>query len=218
MRFGIFLTQERKDVAKVTTLEISQRAKAGKGAARATRRAGLVPGVVYGGKKEPNLVSIDPRIIMKELHRGGWQSRLYQFTVEGEQIHALIRDIQFHPVSDAPIHIDFLRLVPGQSIHVQVGIVFTGEDEAPGIKRGGVLNIARHVVDVQVAVENIPEHFTVDLSKLDINDNVRWEDLQGTEHCTPTLHIPNFVIASVAAPTVDAEAESAEEAAEEAAS
>lgn len=202
-------------MAKVTTLEISQRAKAGKGAARATRREGLVPGVVYGGKKEPALVSIDPRIIMKELHRGAWHSRLYQFNIGGEQVHALIRDIQFHPVSDAPIHIDFLRLVPGQSVHVQVGITFTGEEEAPGIKRGGVLNIARHSVDVEVPVENIPEHFTVDLSKLDINDNVRWDDLQGTEHSTPTLHIPNFVIASIAPPTVDEEpAEAAEEAAE----
>ncbi len=204
-------------MAKVTTLEISQRAKAGKGAARATRREGMVPGVVYGGKKEPTLVSIDPRIIMKELHRGAWQSRLYQFSIGGEQVHALIRDIQFHPVSDAPIHIDFLRLVPGQSVHVQVGITFTGEDEAPGIKRGGVLNIARHSVDVEVPVENIPEHFTVDLSKLDINDNVRWDDLQGTEHSTPTLHIPNFVIASIAPPTVDEETEEAsEEAAAEA--
>ncbi|MCX5614462.1 50S ribosomal protein L25/general stress protein Ctc [Bombella saccharophila] len=194
-------------MAKITTLEISQRAKAGKGAARATRREGLVPGVVYGGKKEPALVSIDPRIIMKELHRGSWQSRLYQFNIGGEQVHALIRDIQFHPVSDAPIHIDFLRLVPGQSVHVQVGITFTGEEDAPGIKRGGVLNIARHSVDVEVPVENIPEHFTVDLSKLDINDNVRWDDLQGTEHATPTLHIPNFVIASIAPPTVDEEPE-----------
>nr|WP_155573399.1 MULTISPECIES: 50S ribosomal protein L25/general stress protein Ctc [unclassified Bombella] len=193
-------------------MEISQRAKAGKGAARATRREGLVPGVVYGGKKEPALVSIDPRIIMKELHRGSWQSRLYQFNIGGEQVHALIRDIQFHPVSDAPIHIDFLRLVPGQSVHVQVGITFTGEEDAPGIRRGGVLNIARHSVDVEVPVENIPEHFTVDLSKLDINDNVRWDDLQGTEHATPTLHIPNFVIASIAPPTVEEEPEAGAEA------
>ncbi|MCX5619188.1 MULTISPECIES: 50S ribosomal protein L25/general stress protein Ctc [Bombella] len=199
-------------MAKITTLEISQRAKAGKGAARATRREGLVPGVVYGGKKEPALVSIDPRIIMKELHRGSWQSRLYQFNIGGEQVHALIRDIQFHPVSDAPIHIDFLRLVPGQSVHVQVGITFTGEEDAPGIRRGGVLNIARHSVDVEVPVENIPEHFTVDLSKLDINDNVRWDDLQGTEHATPTLHIPNFVIASIAPPTVEEEPEAGAEA------
>ncbi|MXV43680.1 50S ribosomal protein L25/general stress protein Ctc [Saccharibacter sp. 17.LH.SD] len=197
-------------MAKLTTLQISERAKAGKGAARATRRDGMVPGVIYGGKQEPRLVSIDPRIITKELHRGGWQSRLYQFSVGGEQVHALIRDIQFHPVSDAPIHIDFLRLVPGQQVHVQVGIVFEGEEEAPGVKRGGVLNIARHAVDVRVPVEDIPEHFTVDLSKLDINDNVRWDDLKGTEKSTPVLQIPNFVIASIAPPSVEEDGDSAE--------
>lgn len=192
-------------MAKLTTLNISERAKAGKGAARATRRDGMVPGVVYGGKKEPNLVSIDPRIIMKELERGGWQSRLYRFEIGGEEVRALIRDIQFHPVSDAALHIDFLRLVPGQKVHVQVGIVFEGEEDAPGIKRGGALNIARHSVDVRVPVEDIPEHFIVDVSKLDIHDNVRWDDLQGTEKAIPMLQIPNFVIASVAPPTIDEE-------------
>lgn len=191
-------------MAKLTTLEVSGRAKAGKGAARATRRAGMVPGVIYGGKQEPSLISIDPRVIMKELHRGGWKSRLYQFSVDGQPVRALIRDIQFHPVSDAPIAIDFYRLVPGQKVHVDVGIVFTGEEDSPGIKRGGVLNVARHSVDVHTDVEHIPEHFTADLSKLDINDNVRWDDLQGTEHSTPTLQVPNFVIASIASPTVDA--------------
>ncbi|QHI94948.1 50S ribosomal protein L25/general stress protein Ctc [Aristophania vespae] len=198
-------------MAKLTTLEISERAKAGKGAARATRRAGLVPGVVYGGKQEPNLISIDPRIIMKELHREGWQSRLFQFQVGGKAVRALIRDIQFHPVTDAPLHIDFLRLVPGQKVTVQVNIVFNGDEEAPGIKRGGVLNIARHNVEVQVDVDHIPEHFTVDLSNLDIGDNVRWEDLQGTEHSTPVLQIENFVVASIAAPTVDEDVEEASE-------
>ncbi|MDF7673343.1 50S ribosomal protein L25/general stress protein Ctc [Acetobacteraceae bacterium ESL0709] len=205
-------------MAKLATLEISERAKAGKGAARATRRAGLVPGVVYGGKQEPCLISIDPRIIMKELHREGWQSRLFQFQAGGQSVRALIRDIQFHPVTDVPLHIDFLRLVPGQKVTVQVNIAFSGEEDAPGIKRGGVLNIVRHNVEVQVDVEHLPEHFTVDLSKLDIGDNVRWEDLHGTEHCTPVLHVENFVIASVAAPTVDKAADEAEEAAAEAAS
>ncbi|QDH15203.1 50S ribosomal protein L25/general stress protein Ctc [Oecophyllibacter saccharovorans] len=200
-------------MAKLTNLKVSERAKAGKGAARATRRAGQVPGVVYGGKQEPELLSIDPRVIMKELHRGGWKSRLYSFDLGGKEVRGLIRDIQFHPVTDAPISIDFLRLVPGQKVNVEVAVVFTGEEEAPGIKRGGVLNVARHSVDVHTDVDHIPEHFTADLSKLDINDNVRWDDLQGTEHSTPTLQVPNFVIASIAAPTVDAveEQEAAED-------
>ncbi|QDH13477.1 50S ribosomal protein L25/general stress protein Ctc [Formicincola oecophyllae] len=194
-------------MAKMTSLEVSGRADAGKGAARATRRAGQVPGVVYGGKQAPTLVQLDPRQIMKELHRGGWQSRVYNFDVDGTPVHALIRAIQFHPVSDAPISIDFLRLVPGHKITVPVSVVFKGEEESPGIKRGGVLNIARHNVDVQTDVEHLPEHFVADLSKLDINDNIRWEDLEGTANVVPLVHEENFVVASISAPQVEAEPE-----------
>jgi len=163
--------------------------------------------VIYGAKQEPTLIAMDPRHVMKEMYRGGWQSRLYELAVEGEAVRALMRDVQLHPVSDAPIHVDFQRLAPGEKVHVTVSIAFTGEDVAPGVKRGGVLNVVRHSVEVMVDAEHIPEHFTVDLSKLDIHENVRWDDLKGTENSTPILQVPNFVIASIAPPTVDAEME-----------
>ncbi|AOX20682.1 50S ribosomal protein L25/general stress protein Ctc [Kozakia baliensis] len=205
-------------MANLTSLEVSSRAKAGKGAARATRRAGLVPGVVYGAKQEPSLISIDPRVIHKEMVRGGWRSRLYELNLEGGPIRALMREVQLHPVSDAPIHIDFQRLAAGEKVHVTVAIHVTGEESAPGIKRGGVLNLVRHTVEVMVDAEHIPDSFTVDLSQLDIHDNVRWDDLKGTENVTPVLQLPNFVIATIAPPTVDAEmeAEAAAKAAAEA--
>nr|WP_298795107.1 50S ribosomal protein L25/general stress protein Ctc [uncultured Acetobacter sp.] len=197
-------------MSKITSIEVSARAKAGKGAARATRRAGLVPGVIYGGKKEPTLIALDPRIVVKGIQASGWRSRVYEIKVEGGITErALIRDIQLHPVKDSPEHIDFLRLAAGQSVTVEVSVHFTGEDKAPGLKRGGVLNIVRHTVEVEADAEHIPEFFTVDLSALDINDNVRWEDLKGTENVTPLVHIPNFVIATIAAPSVD-EADEAE--------
>lgn len=206
-------------MTNMTSLEVSTRAKAGKGAARATRRAGLVPGVVYGGKQEPSLIQIDPRIIHKEMVRGGWRSRLYELPLESGTVRALMREVQLHPVTDAPIHVDFQRLAPGEKVHVTVTIHVTGEDKAPGIKRGGVLNLVRHTVDVMADVDNIPSSFTVDLSALDIHDNVRWDDLTGTENVTPVLQLPNFVIATIAPPTVDAEmeAEAAAKAAAEAA-
>lgn len=209
--------QELK-VTTLTTLDVSTRAKAGKGAARAVRRAGFVPGVIYGGKQEPALIQIDPRVIMKEMYRGGWRSRLYSLPVDGQDVRALMREVQLHPVSDAPIHIDFQRLAAGEKVHVTVAIHVTGEDKAPGIKRGGVLNLVRHEVEVMADVDHIPESFTVDLSALDIHDNVRWDDLKGTEHVTPVLQLPNFVIATIAPPTVDAEmvAEEAAKAAAEA--
>ncbi|CDG40794.1 MULTISPECIES: 50S ribosomal protein L25/general stress protein Ctc [Asaia] len=206
-------------MTNMTSLEVSTRAKAGKGAARATRRAGLVPGVVYGGKQEASLIQIDPRIIHKEMVRGGWRSRLYELPLEGGTVRALLREVQLHPVTDAPIHVDFQRLAAGEKVHVTVAIHVTGEDKAPGIKRGGVLNLVRHTVDVMADVDNIPSSFTVDLSALDIHDNVRWDDLTGTENVTPVLQLPNFVIATIAPPTVDAEmeAEAAAKAAAEAA-
>ena len=199
------------NVSKITSIDASARAKAGKGAARATRRAGLVPAVIYGGKKEPTLIALDPRIVIKGIQASGWRSRVYEIKVEGGVTErALIRDIQLHPVKDSPEHVDFLRLAAGQKVTVEVSVHFSGEEKAPGIKRGGVLNIVRHTVEVEADAEHIPEFFTVDLSALDINDNVRWDDLKGTENVTPLVHIPNFVIATIAAPSVDEADEAAE--------
>ncbi|AXY21545.1 MULTISPECIES: 50S ribosomal protein L25/general stress protein Ctc [Komagataeibacter] len=200
-------------MTKFTKIEVSSRAKAGKGAARATRRAGHVPGVIYGGGQEPTLIALDPRIVQRELHKSGWRSRIYDISVEGgASVHALLREIQLHPVSDMPIHVDYQRLAAGHKVHVEVEVRFTGEEVAPGIKRGGVLNIVRHTVDVVVDPANIPEYFTADLSQLDFHDNVRWEDLKGTENVAPVLQDNNFVIANVAPPSVDDDA--AEETAE----
>ncbi|EHH67817.1 50S ribosomal protein L25/general stress protein Ctc [Gluconobacter morbifer G707] len=176
--------------------------------------------MVYGGKQEPVIISLDPRLVLKELHRGGWSSRVYNLQVEsGEPVPALIRDVQLHPVTDAPLHVDFQRVAAGHKVHVQVAIAFTGEEQAPGIKRGGVLNVVRHSVDVEVDPVSIPEHFTVDLSALDIHDSVRWEDLKGTEGVVLTSgQSADMVIASIAPPTIDAEmeAEAAAKAAAEA--
>lgn len=198
------MVSRRIYVSKITSIEASARAKAGKGAARATRREGLVPGVVYGGKQESTLIALDPRLVVKAIQTSGWRSRVYDIQIEGgKNERALVRDVQLHPVKDSPVHIDFLRLAAGSRVHVEVAVHFVGEDKCPGIKRGGMLNIVRHTVDVEVAAENIPEFFTVDLTKLDINDNVRWDDVQGTEGATPVSHEANFVVASIAAPLVD---------------
>ncbi|NHN87068.1 50S ribosomal protein L25/general stress protein Ctc [Acetobacter conturbans] len=200
---------------KLIPIEATLRAKAGKGAARATRREGLVPAVIYGAKKEAVLIALDPRIIMRELHKPGWRSHVYEVKAGDVSERALMRDLQFHPVTDAPIHVDYQRLAPGHKVHVEVAVHIEGEEVSPGIKRGGVLNVVRHTIEITVDPENIPEVFTADISALDINDNVRWDDLKGTEGVTPVLQTPNFVVATVAAPTVDAEDEVAPAAATE---
>lgn len=200
-------------MANFEVIEASARSRAGKGVARATRREGKVPAVVYGAKQEPALIALDPRIVMKELKRGGWRSRLYEIDVAGSKTRALMRDVQFHPVTDQPEHVDFQRLVAGEPVRVAVAVQFLNEATSPGLKRGGVLNVVRHTVEVEVDADRIPERFEIDLNKLDINDNVRWHDLVGAENCKPVITGRDFVIATIAPPLVTAEQLAAEAAA-----
>lgn len=192
-------------MAKFTTIMAEARERAGKGAARASRRAGLVPAVIYGAKEAPTLIQLEPKLVLKELQRGGWRSRLYEVDVGGTPTRALIREVQFHPVSDKPIHVDFQRLAAGQKIRVAVAVHFINDATSPGIKKGGVLNVVRHTVEVLADPESVPEMVTADLGGLDIADNVRWSDLIGTENIAPVITGRDFVIATVAPPTKGAE-------------
>ena len=192
-------------MANIVTIEAEARERAGKGAARATRRAGRVPAVIYGAHQDPALISLDPRAVIRELHRGGWQSRLYEVKVGDQATRALLRAVSYHPVTDAPEHVDFQRLAPGEQIRVSVPVHFEGELVSPGLKRGGVLNVVRHTVEVYCDPENIPEQFVANLAELDIGDNVRWHHLTGAEATRSVILDRDFVIASVAAPTKMAE-------------
>jgi large subunit ribosomal protein L25 len=192
-------------MASFETIEASTRSAAGKGVARATRREGMVPGVIYGAKQQPTLIKLDPRVVMRELKRGGWRSRLYEIDLAGDRTRALMRDVQFHPVTDKPEHVDFQRLAAGERIRVSVQVVFLNENISPGIKRGGVLNVVRHTVEVACDPDSIPEKFEADLATLEINDNIRWTNLTGVGDARPTILDRDFVVATVAPPTVTAE-------------
>jgi len=137
--------------------------------------------------------------VVRELHRAGWQSRIYEIAAEGAAIRALIRGVQFHPVTDTPEHVDFQRLVPGERIKVSVPVHFDNDATSPGLKRGGVLNIVHHAVDVVCDADKIPDRFTADLGPLDFNDNVRWHDLKGTEDSRP-IAVGDTVIATIVPP------------------
>ena len=187
-------------------IEAAARERAGKGAARATRRGGSVPAVIYGAKREATLLSLDPRDIMKELHKGGWQSHLYEVAVaNGPTERCLMRDVQFHPVSDQPIHVDFQRLAAGQKIRVKVPVLLLGEDVSPGIKAGGVANLVRRDLEVLADPDNVPERFEIDISEANIGDTIRWSAVKDQQGAVPTLD-RDFVVLTVAPPTV-AEAE-----------
>lgn len=183
-------------------IEAEAREQAGKGAARATRRQGLVPAVIYGAKKDATLLALDPRIVMKELQKGGWQSHLYEVAIDGSAERCLMRDVQFHPVTDRPIHVDFQRLAPGARIRVKVPVHFLHEDTCPGIKAGGVLNVVRREVEVLAEPESVPEAFEVDLAEAAIGDGLRWSVVKNQFGTKPVIVGRDFMIASIAAPTV----------------
>jgi large subunit ribosomal protein L25 len=148
---------------------------------------------------------LDPRAVVRELNRPGWQSRVYEIRNNGDATQVLIRDVQFHPVTDIPEHVDFQRLVTGERVRVSVPVHFENDGLSPGLKRGGVLNVVRHTVEVYTQPEHIPDQFSADLANLDFNDAVRWEDLRGTENTRPVI-ARNFVVATVAPPTKMTEA------------
>ncbi|MGB8276257.1 MAG: 50S ribosomal protein L25/general stress protein Ctc [Alphaproteobacteria bacterium] len=189
-------------MAETSVIEAQVRARAGKGAARAARRAGSVPGVIYGDKKDPVMISIDGMLFTQELHKPGFFARQYDIEVGGEKHHVLPRDVQFHPVTDKPIHVDFLRVGADTQIRMNVPVVFENEAASPGLKRGGVLNIVRHTIEVICTVANIPERFRVDLTGLDIGDSVHISHVTLPPGVRPTIADRDFTVASVAAPTI----------------
>ena len=187
-------------------IEAASRERAGKGAARATRRGGMVPAVIYGAKQEATLLALDPRDVMKEMHKGGWQSHLYEVAVkDGATERCLMREVQFHPVSDQPVHVDFQRLAAGTRIRVKVPVVLLGEDVSPGMKAGGVANLVRRDLEVMADPDNVPERFELDVSETSIGDTLRWSNVRDAGGATPTLG-RDFVVLTIAAPVKEEEA------------
>ena len=181
-------------------LEAAARDRAGKGAARQTRRDGLVPGVIYGGGQDVVLLKMDPRILNAQMRKSGFFATQFQLEVEGSRHRVLPKDVQFHPVTDDPLHIDFLRVTDRTRVTVEIPVRFVNEEEAPGLTEGGVLNVVRHTVEVATAAGNIPEEIIVDLSGMEIGNSVRIGSISLPEGVRPTIADRDFMIASVNAP------------------
>jgi len=203
-------------MSTISTLSASARDRVGKGSARAARREGLVPAVIYGDKKDPLSIAIIERDLGK-LIKPGFFSHLIDITVAGEKHRVLPRDLQLHPVSDRALHVDFLRVSATSELAVEVTVEFINEEDCPGLRRGGVLNVVRHEVEVYCLATNIPEKIVIDLSGLEIGDSVHISAVTLPEGVRPTID-RDFTIATIAAPTLATEKtddESGEEEAEE---
>ena len=183
-----------------TTISAEQRERVGKGSARAVRRAGRVPAVIYGDKKEPLGITLETREITKIVHQPGIFGRLLDIKVGKDSHTVLTRDIQFHPVSDNILHMDFLRVSGSAKVAVAVAVEFINENDCPGIKIGGVLNVVRYEVELLCPATTIPEKITVDLSGLKIGDSVHISTIDLPDGVTPTITNRDFTVATIASP------------------
>jgi large subunit ribosomal protein L25 len=163
-------------------MKATARPKAGKGAARAERRAGRVPGVIYGDRKDPLTISVDHAELKQRIYAGRFLTTIYELDVEGTKHRVIPRDFQLDPVKDLPVHVDFLRLGEGAQIRVRIPVHVMNAEQAPGVKRGGTVNIVTHAVEVVCSADAIPESIDVDISTLEINYSKHLSDVGLPDH------------------------------------
>lgn len=204
-------------MAQAAELKAQARSGVGKGAARAVRRQGLIPAVIYGDKKPPTPIALSYSEAMKRIYAGGFLSRILTLDVDGEKIKVLPRDYQLDPVKDTALHVDFLRIGASSRLTVEVRVDFLNEAASPGLKRGGTLNVVRHTVELSCPADAIPEALVVDLTGLEIGDAVHISAVQLPQGVRPTIHDRDFTIATIVAPSGMRSEEGAAEAEDEAA-
>ncbi|SHF14850.1 large subunit ribosomal protein L25 [Kaistia soli DSM 19436] len=193
-------------------LTASVRNRVGKGAARASRREGKIPAVIYGDKQTPLAIELSHKDVFLKLHAGGFLTTVATINVDGNKIRVIPRDFALDPVSDQPIHVDFLRITEGSTIHVQIPVQVINEDKSPGLKAGGVLNIVSHEIDVNCPADAIPDHIVVDLTGLNIGDSVHLSSIALPEGVKPTSS-EDATLATIAPPAALTTEEQAEDAA-----
>jgi len=186
----------------ITVLTANAREKVGKGSAREARRQGNIPAVIYGDKKSPIPIVVEQKILVRYLSTGGFFNTLFDIDINGELNRVLPRDVQLHPVTDVPEHVDFLRVSATTKISVEVPVEFVGDDVSPGIKSGGVLNVVRYTVEVSCTPDLIPSSLLLDLSSAEIGDSLHISAVNLPEGVTPTISDRDFTIATIVAPTV----------------
>lgn len=187
-------------MADNVTLVAEPRDRIGKGASRAVRKAGRIPAVIYGDKQDPIAVSLTYKEVLAQVNTGTFLSQLVDVEVGGDKFRTIPRDIQFDPVRDFIMHIDFLRLGKGARIAVEVQVNFLNEEECPGLKAGGVLNVVRYTVELSCPADAIPEAIDLDLAEAEMGSSLHISDVKLPEGVTPTITDRDFTIATIAAP------------------
>jgi len=187
-------------MSDIQELKAEMRERVGKGAARTARREGRIPAVIYGDKKPPLAISVSRYDLDMQLKAGQFLTSLVNVDVNGQTIRVIPRDVQYDPVRDFPMHVDFLRLGKGARIAVEIPVNFNNEEESPGLKRGGVLNVVRFTIELECPADAIPDALDADLTGLDIGDSIHMSAISLPEDVTPTITDRDFTVATIASP------------------
>ena len=201
-------------MSEVLELSAVARDRAGKGASRALRREGRVPAVIYGNNEEPTMVHVEEKLLNKLLGTGHFFNLVVMLEVDGKKVRTLPKDVAFHPVNDRPLHADFLRVGEHTTVHVNVPVRFENEAAAPGIKRGGVLNVVRHEVELVCDAAEIPDDVVVDLTGYEVGDSIHISAAKLPAGAKPAITDRDFTLATIVAPSALKSSEGGEAAAE----
>ena len=191
----------------MNSLDASIRENKTKGQLNSIRNSGDVPAIIYGGKEENQKISVSKKILKSLIEKENFLSNILTLNLNGKTQNVLPREVKYHIISDEPTHVDFLRVLPGVRIKIEVPVNFINHDKSPGLKRGGVLNIVRRKVELKCPSEKIPENLTIDLEGVDIGESFKISSIKLDSEVVPTIQGRDFVIATLAAPTVMKEPE-----------
>jgi large subunit ribosomal protein L25 len=200
-------------VQPVSEIKATQRRQSGKGGARGIRREGDVPGIVYGGGKDPEAIALNERELALLVARGKFLSTVFELDLDGRKLQVIPREVQVDPVKDTPLHVDLQRVTPTARIRVNVPVRFINESLSPGLKRGGVLNVVRHEIEVTCPANAIPDHFEFNLEGLDIGRSVHISAIKLPEGVRTTIINRDFTVATIAGHKIEEEATPGAEAA-----
>jgi large subunit ribosomal protein L25 len=198
---GQFNSKEKQAMSEQLTLPAEARDRAGKGASRALRRDGRVPAVVYGEKKEALSIHVEEKLLTKMLHTGHFMNSVVMIDVGGKATRTLPKAVDFHPVSSRPIHVDFLRIGEHSKVHVNVPVRFDNEEASPGLKRGGVLNVVQHELELVCDAAHIPSEIHIPLDGLEIGDSIHISDVKLPKGAKPAIDDRDFTVATLVAPS-----------------
>lgn len=202
-------------MADIVKMAVEPRPGVGKGAARAARRAGYVPGVIYGAGKDPVAIQVLGSQLLKTLQNGGFYTTMFEIDVDGTKHRVIPKDMQKNKLNGLPTHVDFLRLAKGASVVVEIPVEFINEKDSPGLEAGGTLNVVRHAIELEVPADNMPDVITIDLAGFELGDGIHISNVTLPKGAKPTITDRDFTIATIATPSALARADGEEEDGEE---